>query len=76
MPPDQGGIKAQTARAIAINAKKGRGLLFCTGKDIYNDLVRRSGAIVFSSSRGGEFSYECDRIRNGYFVEFSFPAVK
>ena len=34
---------------------------------IYNDLVRRSGAIVFSSSQGGEFSYEDARIRNGYF---------
>lgn len=36
---------------------------------IYNELLRRSGAIVFSSSRGDEFSYESDRLQNGYFTE-------
>lgn len=34
---------------------------------IYNDLARRSGAIVFSSSRGNELSYESSTIENGFF---------
>lgn len=36
---------------------------------IFNDLSRRSGAIVFSSSRGGEFSYEKEALENGLFTE-------
>ena len=35
---------------------------------IYNDLFRRSGAIVLSSSRGSEASYERDDLRNGVFT--------
>jgi len=35
---------------------------------IFNPLNRRTGAIVFSSSRGGEFSYESDEIENGFFT--------
>jgi len=34
---------------------------------ICNDLSRRSGSVVFSSSRGGEFSFEDDTITNGFF---------
>lgn len=42
-----------------------------TQKDryIYNDLARRSGAVVFSSSRGGELSYEKRELQNGLFTE-------
>ena len=36
---------------------------------LYNDLIRRSGAIVFSSSRGDEFSYENEKYENGLFTE-------
>ncbi|HYJ10523.1 MAG TPA: hypothetical protein VEX18_15985, partial [Polyangiaceae bacterium] len=36
---------------------------------IYNDLLRRSGAIVISSSRGTELSFEDESIQNGYFTE-------
>ena len=35
---------------------------------IYNDVVRRSGAIVLSSSRGGELSWEDERLHNGVFT--------
>jgi len=35
---------------------------------LYNDLNRRSGAIVFSSSRGGEVSYEGGPVKNGFFT--------
>lgn len=36
---------------------------------IYNDLSRRTGAVVISSSRGAESSYEFDDIANGAFTE-------
>lgn len=42
---------------------------------IYNDLARRSGAVVFSSSRGSESSLEDDSIRNGYFTEAVMEAL-
>lgn len=35
---------------------------------IYNDIVRRSGSIVFSSCRGNEESYEFDVLCNGAFT--------
>ncbi|MBN2344450.1 MAG: caspase family protein [Deltaproteobacteria bacterium] len=46
-----------------------RALVKQSGRYIYNDLFRRTGAIVFSSSRGNEFSYESDRYQNGNFTE-------
>jgi len=66
-------IKARTNRGIKImrsNAKtSNRTYLYQKDRYIYNDLLRRSGAIVFSSSRGDEFSYEDEKIKNGYFTE-------
>ena len=38
------------------------------GRYSQNDLIRRSGAIVFSSSKGGEYSYESEKIGNGMFT--------
>lgn len=51
---------------------------FLLNKDryIYNDIFRRSGAIVFSSSAGGEFSYEKDEIENGLFTEEIINTLK
>ena len=46
------------------------------GRFIYNDLLRRSGAIVFSSSRGGEYSYESDEVKNGFFTNELIKALK
>ena len=43
---------------------------------IYNDLLRRSGAIVFSSCRGDEVSYESYEYRNGLFTEYIIAALK
>ncbi|HOV15374.1 MAG TPA: caspase family protein, partial [Spirochaetota bacterium] len=80
-------LKGMNSRAI----NQERGLKKKDGKDksetkrnylldrdryIYNDLVRRSGAIVFSSSRGGEFSYESDTIGNGFFTYEIMNALK
>ncbi len=66
--------RARAIRGISVTGKRSpapakRSYLFETDRYIYNDLVRRSGAIVLSSSRGGEFSYEDDHIENGYFTE-------
>lgn len=43
---------------------------------IYNDLMRRTGAIIFSSSRGGEYSYESDRVKNGFFTAALLEALR
>jgi WD40 repeat protein len=72
------GISARTTRAIAAVKKKGsssRSAFLRTDRFIYNDLMRRSGAIVFSSCRGSEFSYEQDAIRNGYFTRSIIEAL-
>ncbi len=71
---DTRGINARTTRALTLSLKnKGskikRTYLYNRDRYIYNDLRRRSGAIVFSSSHGGEFSYEKDEFQNGLFTE-------
>ncbi|HAQ61376.1 TPA: hypothetical protein DCR49_05160 [Candidatus Delongbacteria bacterium] len=63
------GIKVVEKASIEpIKAEK-RTYLYEKDRYIYNDLARRSGAIVFSSSKGGELSYEKDEIQNGLFTE-------
>jgi len=52
-----------------------RTYLYQKDRYIYNDLVRRSGAIVFSSSKGGELSYERSDIENGLFTEYIMKAL-
>ena len=52
-----------------------RSYLYQKNRYIYNDLVRRSGAIVFSSSKGGELSYERSDIENGLFTEYIMKAL-
>lgn len=45
---------------------------------IFNDLFRRSGTMVFSSSRGGEFSYEPSQFKsteNGFFTQAILQAM-
>jgi hypothetical protein len=51
--------------------KKLRGYLLDKNRFIYNDIFRRTGAIVFSSSKGGEYSYEPRQYNpneNGFFT--------
>ncbi len=66
------GYAARTARGLSVIKKEQnalpRGFLFQRDRYIYNNLERRSGAIVFSSCRGGEYSYESDEIGNGFFT--------
>lgn len=56
----------QVKKAAAAPAR--RGYLLDTDRFIYSDVFRRSGAIVLSSSRGGELSYEGEQWNNGAFT--------
>ncbi len=74
------GIRARTTRGLTVVARKAnvprRTYLLEKDRYIYNDLYRRSGAVVFSSSKGGEFSYEDDRLQNGFFTYELIQALK
>lgn len=61
------GIKRKSYKTK--NTNLSRALAGQSSRYIYNDLFRRTGAIVFSSSRGTEFSYESDAYKNGTFTE-------
>jgi len=70
------GIKLKTtASAPAVNATPKRLFLRERDRFIYNDVTRRSGAIVFSSSRGGEYSYERADLKNGVFTHKLLDAL-
>lgn len=84
---DSRGIRARAIRGIEVKPKtkgtpvsaeplkKKREYLLERDRYIYNDLSRRSGAIVFSSSKGSEFSYESDNIQNGFFTKEILAAL-
>ncbi len=70
---DSRGLKARAIKRglkikTAASPEMSRALLFDNDWYINNNLVRRSGAIVFSACKGGEFSYESDQIKNGIFT--------
>ena len=75
------GIRLRTARgpggiaATAAHRRKPRPWLHERDRYIYNDLLRRSGAIVFSSCKGGEMSCESDKAQNGFFTEAIINAL-
>lgn len=54
---------------------KVRDYLYKKDRFIYNNLSKRSGAIVLSSSRGGEISYESSAIKNGFFTKEILAAL-
>lgn len=73
------GLRPRTSRkplkargAIAGNS---RPYLYDKNRFIYNNLSLRSGIVVFSSSRGGELSYESSSIRNGFFTKELITAL-
>jgi len=78
---DSQGISARTTRGLVVVQKEGtsrpeaRRFLRQRDRFIFHDLLRRSGAVVFSSSRGGEFSYESDAIENGFFTNEIIAAL-
>ena len=63
------GIRALVLARPGASAPARRRYLLERDRFIYNDLLRRSGAIVLSSSRGTESSFEDESIQNGYFTE-------
>jgi WD40 repeat protein len=65
------GAATQAASAPAL----ARSYLFEKDRYIYNDLLRRSGAVVFSSSTGSETSAESDAVENGFFTEQIMAAL-
>src|SRR5262249_19529001 len=78
----QRGMRARSARQLVLDEGPTAGgksvrstLVFDRERYIENNLTRRSGAIVLSSSRGSEFSYEFDTIRNGAFTEAILMAL-
>jgi WD40 repeat protein len=62
------GIAVLPVGATSVNQQKDR--------YVYNDLVRRSGAIVFSSSRGNEASLESDQWKQGAFTYSILRALR
>ncbi|MFH1981973.1 MAG: caspase family protein [Pseudomonadota bacterium] len=73
------GLTPRTTRAIIVAQRTHPGRQGQAPSElnryIYNDLLRRSGATVLSSSRGDEFSYESDRFENGFFTEAMMTAL-
>ena len=67
------GIKPRTYRkpmkGRGQTRPKARDYLYKKDRFIHNNLSKRSGAIVFSSSRGGEISYESSSLENGFFTQ-------
>jgi uncharacterized caspase-like protein len=70
------GLRSRALRALVLDAAaaspaptNARPFLFDRDRYIENDLQRRSGAIVLSSSRGAEYSYELDDLQNGVFTK-------
>jgi len=72
------GLASRSKRALALDMARDqpsrptesfKATLLDRNRYIYNDLLRRTGAVVISSSRGSEFSYELPEIENGVFTE-------
>ena len=74
-PQPSGGGGTDPCRGVAKEAGAARTYLADKDRYIYNDLVRRSGAIVFSSCRGDEVSYESAEYENGLFTEYILRAL-
>ncbi|OGR72683.1 MAG: hypothetical protein A2089_14310 [Elusimicrobia bacterium GWD2_63_28] len=59
----------------AAQALPARPYLYEKNRLIYSDVSRRTGSIVFSSSRGGEVSYESALLQNGFFTSEVIAAL-
>lgn len=78
IPGASRGLQSRSKRALFLDLEQTqlnhpsssfKATLLDRNRYIYNDLLRRTGAIVISSSRGSEFSYELPEIENGVFTE-------
>ncbi len=66
------GLKARTTRGLkVVGEAKPASRRFVLERDnfLFNGILRRSGAVVFSSSRGSELSYEAQELGNGVFTQ-------
>lgn len=84
IPGASRGLTARSKRALALDIEQTqssrptapfKATLLDRNRYIYNDLLRRTGAVVISSSRGSEFSYELPEIENGVFTEEMLRAL-
>lgn len=57
------------------NKRERRKYLYYKDRYIYNDLVKGAGALVFSSSAGGEMSFESKALKNGFFTHAIINAL-
>ena len=71
------GLIPRTARNLrpAAPPPPRRPFLLERDRYIYNDLARRTGAVVYSSSLGSELSYERSDLRNGVFTNVLLRAL-
>ena len=70
LPVTGGSEGSPAAQSGSLTTRRVRRYLQSRDRYIHNDLKRRSGAVVFSSCRGDEVSYESDELENGLFTEF------
>ncbi len=91
---DAGTVRSRTIRGLSVHSTGSgsapeatdslsgidiRGYLHQRDRYLFNDLMRRTGAIVFSSSRGGELSYEPSTYQadgNGFFTGAVIDAIR
>jgi WD40 repeat protein len=71
-------IPADSARGLAVSANATSSSQWRYERDrfFFNDLTRRSGAIVFSSCTGDQVSWESDDFKNGLFTEFILKGLE
>ena len=69
------GLVLSESPAILRTARPGPATSFERDRFIDNDLVRRTGAIVLSSSTGNEASFEFDSMKNGVFTHVLLQAL-
>jgi WD40 repeat protein/uncharacterized caspase-like protein len=81
-PPLSGAVTGASSRGLRVSGVDGRAgaapppWLYERDRYVYNDLSRRSGAVVFSSCRGDELSWEFAADRNGVFTEAILAALR
>jgi len=70
-------LDTKTSSALVTKTKyqSARPYLYMKDRYIYNDLNRRNGAIVFTSTEGGEIAFEHKSIKNGFFTHAIINAL-
>jgi hypothetical protein len=79
-PAQAAGVRSRSVRAFSVAEATGaprgaRAFLLDRDRLVYDDLDHRSGAVVFSSSRGSEVSLELVDARHGAFTKTVLDAL-